>query len=69
MEENLAYSFFRDRLRNTEESLVKLRKDNISLVETIGDLETQLSIQVSLKVILNHNVIWSMENFSKQSFI
>ena len=39
------HRLFRERLRDTEESLLKLRKENIGLMDTIGDLEAQVAIQ------------------------
>ena len=38
----------RERLRDSEQGLVRLRKENIGLMDTIGDLEAQVAIQVKL---------------------
>ena len=40
------YFFFRSKLEETEDGLIKVRRDNIMFIQTIGDLEAQLNSQV-----------------------
>ena len=46
---SVQFIIFRSKLEETENILVKVRRDNVIFIQNIGDLEAQLDNQVRFK--------------------